>query len=65
MCVTEKSVNLYRKWRIIKVHGDSGHCTNTLGKQGIRKREEIPIRGKNDFKTLSSRRSYDIGTSWN
>ena len=51
MCVTEKSVNLYRKWRIIKVHGDSGHCTNTLGKQGILKREEIPIRGKNDFKT--------------
>ena len=60
----ERSVNLYWKWinlteLELKVILDV--IPNKLVKEGIPKREGIPIKGKNDFKTFSSRRSLYRG----
>ena len=50
------------KSKRIRVEGDSGRCT----KESIPKREDTPIKEKNDIKTLlGSRRSCYRGTCKN
>ena len=41
----------------IRAQGNSGCCKKQI-REDIPKREEIPIKGKNYFKTFSSRRNY-------
>ena len=45
------------KSKRIRAQGVSGCCWYKLGKKGIPKREEIPIKTKSDFKSFSIRRS--------
>ena len=58
--MSEKSVNLYWKWvnlKEIELKAILDVVPNRWAKEGIPKRKEIPVKGKNDFRTCNSRKS--------